>query len=126
MAAPPISRRIRASPPTRPTAMLAPIAPGPDARGALLSVEGESVVASQYRVKYKVIPPGVGPDDYESADLDDGETVVELSDPEPAFFLGSHLHSYGPHHADVARALAAHLPEGACPIIRSVEQIHGA
>lgn len=105
--------------------MLTLIAPGPDARGALLSVEEESAVASQYRVKYKVIPPGVGPDDYESADLDDGETVVELSDPEPAFFLGNHLHSYAPPHPEVMQALAPHLPEGAHPIIRSVEQIHG-
>ena len=79
----------------------------------------------EYRVTYKVIPAGVGPDDYESADLDDGETVLELSDPEPAFFLGNDLHSYGPHRADVTRALAAHLPDGAHPIIRSVEQIHG-
>lgn len=93
--------------------------------GALLSGAGEPAIASQYRVKYKVIPPGVGPDDYESADLEDGETVLELPDPEPAFFLGNHLHSYGPPRSDVIRALAPHLPEGACPIIRSVEQIHG-
>lgn len=80
-------------------------------------------MASQYRVKYKVIPPGVGPDDYESAGLEDGEIVLELADPEPAFFLGNDLHSYGPHHADVTRALAAHLPDGAHPIIRSVKPV---
>lgn len=80
-------------------------------------------MASEYRITYKIIPAGVGPDDYESADLDDGEAVVELSDPEPAFFLGNHLHSYGPHRTQVARALAAHLPDGAEPIIRSVERI---
>lgn len=107
-------------------AMLDTSPPGPEPSGAPYFLSGGSAVASQYRVTYKIIPPGVGPDDYESADLDDGETVVELADPDPAFFLGNHLHSYGPHRADVARALAPHLPEGACPIIRSVEQVHGA
>jgi hypothetical protein len=85
-------------------------------------------VASQYRVKYKIIPPGVGPDDYESADLEGGEAVVELSDPEPAFFLGNHLHSYGPRREEVQEAIVRHLglPDGAEPIIRSVDQVHEA
>ncbi len=111
---------MRASPPSPFTAMLTVIAPGPDARGALLSG-----VVVEYRVAYRVVPAGVGPDDYEPADLEQREDTVELADPEPAFFLGNDLHSYGPPHPDVIRALAPLLPEGAHPIIRSVEQIHG-
>lgn len=82
-------------------------------------------MASRYRVQYKIIPPGVGPDDYESADLEGGEAVVELSDPEPAFFLGNHLHSYGPPTPEVKQAVTEHLqlPEGAEPIIRNVERL---
>jgi len=82
-------------------------------------------MASRYRVQYKIIPAGVGPDDYEPGDLEGGEAVVELPDPDPAFFLGSHLHSYGPPIPEVKRAVAEHLqlPDGAEPIIRAVEQV---
>lgn len=109
------------SPLSPPAAMLSLIAPGPDARGALLSGAGEPAMTSQYRVTYKVIPPGVGPDDYEPGDLEQCETVLALADPEPAFFVGNDLHSYGPPRPDVIRALAPLLPEGAHPIIRSVD-----
>ncbi|MFD9444933.1 hypothetical protein [Streptomyces sp. NPDC060001] len=77
-------------------------------------------MATEYRVKYKILPPGVGPDDYEPADLDGGEILLDLSDPDPAGFVGDHLISYGPPHSEVEKALAPHLPAGATPIILHV------
>lgn len=82
--------------------MLTTIAPGPDARGALLSG-----VAVEYRVAYMVLPAGVGPDDYEPADLDRREDTVELPAPQDG---------YGPAIPDVKNALRDMLDDGAEPI----------
>ncbi|CBG73515.1 hypothetical protein SCAB_65121 [Streptomyces scabiei 87.22] len=73
---------------------------------------------AQYRVRYSVLPAGVGPDDYEPADLDGGELVLELSDPAPEHEGGM---EYGPHVKEVERAVAAAVPlkAGDQPIIRS-------
>ena len=102
MAVPPISGDRQASPPSHPTAMLTLIAPGPDAWGALLSG-----VAVEYRVAYKVLPDGVGPDDYESADLEQREDTVDLPAPTDP--------RYGPAIPDVKNALRDML-DGAEPI----------
>lgn len=83
--------------------MLTLIAPGPDARGALLSG-----VAVEYRVAYMVLPAGVGPDDYESADLEKREDTVELPAPADP--------RYGPAVPDVQAALRDMLDDGAEPI----------
>ena len=93
---------VRASPPSHRAAMLTLIAPGPDARGALLSG-----VAVEYRVAYKVLPASVGPDDYESADLEQREDAVELPAPEGG---------YGPAIPDVQAALRDMLDDGAEPV----------
>ena len=71
---------------------------------------------AQYHVRYKVLPAGVGPDDYEPADLDGGELVLELSDP----VNGSGI-AYGPHINEVRKAVtaAANLRDGDEPIILS-------
>lgn len=74
-----------------------------------------------YRVTYRVLPAGVGPDDYEPADLESGEVLVELDDPEPVGVIsGGDILSYGPHHRDVVKAViaAAKLEDGDEPIIR--------
>lgn len=74
-----------------------------------------------YRVTYRVLPAGVGPDDYEPADLEAGEVLVELADPEPVGVIsGGNILSYGPHHRDVVKAViaAAGLKDGDEPIIR--------
>ncbi|MFE7954361.1 hypothetical protein [Streptomyces sp. NPDC057413] len=60
----------------------------------------------EYRVAYKVLPAGVGPDDYESSDLEQREDVIDL--PEPA-------DGYGPAIPDVQDALRDML-DGAEPI----------
>ncbi|MFH9011246.1 hypothetical protein ACH4C6_07700 [Streptomyces sp. NPDC017943] len=61
----------------------------------------------EYRVAYKVLPAGVGPDDYESADLEARVDTVDL--PEPG-------DGYGPHIEDVKDALRDMLDSGAEPI----------
>jgi len=60
----------------------------------------------EYRVAYKVLPAGVGPDDYEPADLQQREDVVDLPAPGDG---------YGPHIGDVKDALRDML-DGAEPI----------
>lgn len=73
---------------------------------------------AQYRVAYKILPAGVGADDYEPADLDGGELVLELSDPAPEREGGI---AYGPYVDEVKKAVttAAELADGDEPIILS-------
>ncbi|MFM9636011.1 hypothetical protein [Streptomyces turgidiscabies] len=61
----------------------------------------------EYRVAYMVLPDGVGPDDYEPADLEQREDVIDL--PAPA------NPDYGPPIPDVKNALRDML-DGAEPI----------
>lgn len=63
---------------------------------------------AKYHVKYKILPAGVGPDDYEPADLESGETVVELPDPHDGYLPAPPLFN---------KAVAAQLTNGAEPII---------
>jgi hypothetical protein len=69
---------------------------------------------AEYRVRYKILPAGTGPDDYEPADLTGGEIVVELTDPKP-----DNGTVYGPHVDDVKKAVtsAAELKPGDEPVI---------
>ena len=60
----------------------------------------------EYRVTYRVLPDGIGPDDYESSDLEQREDVVDLPAPSGG---------YGPAIADVRAALRDML-DGAEPI----------
>lgn len=74
-----------------------------------------------YRVTYRILPAGTGPDDYEPADLQAGEVLVELDSPEPVGVIsGGDILSYGPHHQDVVKAVieAVQLKPGDEPIIR--------
>jgi hypothetical protein len=34
---------------------------------------------SEYKIRYSIIPPGVGPDDYEPADLEQREELIEIT-----------------------------------------------
>lgn len=71
---------------------------------------------AEYRVRYKILPAGTGPDDYEPADLAGGELVLELSDPAPEPGGGI---AYGPHVDEVKKAVTAAVPlaDGDEPII---------
>ena len=62
----------------------------------------------EYRIAYRVLPAGVGPDDYEPADLEYREDVVDLPAP---------VDGYGPHIPDVEAALADLLDNDARPIV---------
>ncbi|MET9088155.1 hypothetical protein ABZX77_40800 [Streptomyces sp. NPDC004237] len=72
---------------------------------------------STYRVKYAVLPPGVGPDDYESGDLEHRERDFELSDPESAGEVAGQDLRYGPGHAEITAAVQEVLERGERPII---------
>jgi hypothetical protein len=72
---------------------------------------------SRYVVRYAILPPGVGPDDYESADLVHRKEVFELSDPEPAGEVAGQQLRYGPPHNEVEAAVQAKLEKGERPII---------
>lgn len=74
-------------------------------------------MSTAYRVKYAILPPGTGPDDYESADLVHRDGVFELSDPEPAGDVAGVPLRYGPHRHEVEAAVQAELAEGERPII---------
>lgn len=77
----------------------------------------------EYRVAYKVVPAGVGPDDYESHELEQKETILELPDPEPVGMVGEQTLEYGPPIPEVKRAIraAAGLEDGDEPIILTLE-----
>lgn len=72
---------------------------------------------TRYTVRYAILPPGTGPDDYESADLVHREEVFELSDPELAGEVAGQMLRYGPHRSEVEAAVQAKLNEGERPII---------
>ncbi|MER5750591.1 hypothetical protein [Streptomyces sp. NPDC002088] len=59
------------------------------------------------RVAYWVLPAGVGPDDYETADLEQREDIVDVPEPEDGLGLSV---------PDVQDALRDMLPTGARPI----------
>ncbi|MEV6614276.1 hypothetical protein AB0N31_10710 [Streptomyces sp. NPDC051051] len=74
-------------------------------------------MTSRYLVRYRVLPPGAGPDDYEPADLPLREEEFELSDPEPAGEAGGQALRYGPHHHEVEAAVRERLADGESPLI---------
>lgn len=69
----------------------------------------------EYRVTYKILPAGVGPDDYEPADLEERVDVVDLPQPDDP--------TYGPAIPEVQKALGDMLDEGALPIITRFERV---
>lgn len=71
--------------------------------------------AVEYRVTYKILPAGVGPDDYESADLEERVDIVDL--PQPAD------PTYGPAIPEVQTALRDMLDMDAHPVITKFEKV---
>lgn len=65
-----------------------------------------------YEITYKVLPAGVGADDYEPADLEQRVERYELADPEPGT-------GYGPSHQAVQDAVNQHLDGGHAIILRT-------
>jgi hypothetical protein len=79
-------------------------------------------MTTRYLVKYAILPPGTGPDDYESADLVHREEPFDLTDPETAGDAGTQLR-LGPPESEIKAAVSAHLAEGERPIILRVRLI---
>ena len=75
---------------------------------------------SRYTVRYAILPPGVGPDDYESADLVHRQETFVLSDPESAGNVAGQELRYGPEDAEVRAAVRGRLAVGEEPIILGV------
>ncbi|MYV77818.1 hypothetical protein GT352_28375 [Streptomyces sp. SID1046] len=73
-----------------------------------------------YEITFAIIPPGIGPDDYEPGDLERRTGQFELADPEPA---GGFV--VGPPMADVHRAIKAALPEGSGVYVSRMEVVTG-
>ncbi|MFE4649270.1 hypothetical protein [Streptomyces sp. NPDC056707] len=39
---------------------------------------------SEYKIRYSIIPPGIGPDDYEPGDLEQREELIEVPGESPS------------------------------------------
>lgn len=79
-----------------------------------------------YQITYRIVPAGVGPDDYEPADLEQHVEQYQLSDPESAGVevAGVQQH-YGPHKAEAERAIRDRhgLEDGALPIVSEIRSV---
>ncbi|AGK78649.1 hypothetical protein SFUL_3731 [Streptomyces microflavus DSM 40593] len=81
-------------------------------------------MATTYEITYRVLPAGVGPDDYEPADLEERTDRFELSDPELASIDGNgYPQHYGPSYPEMKAAIRAHLGNGDEGIIVTVRQV---
>ncbi|MFG2747258.1 hypothetical protein ACGFY0_45410 [Streptomyces chartreusis] len=82
-------------------------------------------MATMYQITYQVLPAGVGPDDYEPADLETRTDVVEASDPEEAGIIAGEMRRYLPSYEELGAALGPQLAPGTRPIIKNVEILEG-
>ncbi|MDT9688206.1 hypothetical protein Q5762_07525 [Streptomyces sp. P9(2023)] len=78
-------------------------------------------MATTYRITYRVLPEGVGPEDYEPADLETRIDLVEASDPEEAGVIAGEMRRYLPSYQELGAALGPKLAVGEHPIITKVE-----
>ncbi|MGW1034993.1 hypothetical protein ACWD4Z_22755 [Streptomyces antibioticus] len=77
---------------------------------------------ARYLVKYLIIPPGVGPDDYESSDLEVREGEFEMPDPVTTTLKGEPLRM-GPPLGEIHAVVEDSLAEGAHAIIQRTDLI---
>lgn len=79
-----------------------------------------------YEITYRILPAGVGPDDYDPGDLEQRVEQYDLSDPVPTGIevAGEQQH-YGPHKAEAERAIRArhNLEAGALPIVSKIRRV---
>ena len=79
-----------------------------------------------YEITYRILPAGVGPDDYEPGDLEQHVERYELSDPEPTGVevAGVQQH-YGPHKSEAERAIRERhgLEDGALPMVSEIRSV---
>ncbi|MFJ6568901.1 hypothetical protein ACIQNU_15885 [Streptomyces sp. NPDC091292] len=79
-------------------------------------------MATNYRIRYAILPAGVGPDDYESEDLEHRTEVFRLDDPVPDGPVGSGLEvRYGQPVPAIQKAIRDHLgDDGREPIVLEI------
>jgi hypothetical protein len=65
-----------------------------------------------YEITYRIIPPGVGPDDYEPADLERRTERFELPDPESKTLPNGTPIDFGPPMPLIHAVIKERLPEG--------------
>ncbi|MEW2635274.1 hypothetical protein AB0903_27420 [Streptomyces sp. NPDC048389] len=72
-----------------------------------------------YEITYRVLPAGVGPDDYEPADLEQRTGQFQLPDPGPEDHceVNGQQHTYGPSVPALQAEVAKTLQPGETPII---------
>jgi hypothetical protein len=72
-----------------------------------------------YEITYRILPAGVGPDDYEPADLEERTGQFEFPDPGPEdhYEINGQQHTYGPPVPDLQAEVAKTLQPGETPII---------
>ncbi|SDM77775.1 hypothetical protein [Streptomyces wuyuanensis] len=72
-----------------------------------------------FEITYRILPAGVGPDDYEPADLEQRTGRFEFPDAVPG------EEGYGPSHPEMEAAIIrqAELPEGAEPVVGAVRLV---
>ncbi|MFC9247738.1 hypothetical protein ACFT7S_28130 [Streptomyces sp. NPDC057136] len=79
----------------------------------------------KYMITYSIIPPGVGPDDYEPADLEKRTEVFEIEDPHPEEprEIGGTMVSFGPALGHVYAAIQKTLEPGAAPSVLKMDPV---
>lgn len=77
-------------------------------------------MSTRYTVRYAILPPGTGPDDYESKDLVHKEEEFELPDPG---LEHPKLGRLGPTILEIRTAVSEKLAEGEEPIILDVRPV---
>lgn len=77
-----------------------------------------------YEITYAIIPPGIGPDDYEPADLERRTEQFELPDPELAGIeADGQPRFYGPPMPLVHQVIEEHLGNGSTVHVAEMRQI---
>jgi hypothetical protein len=88
---------------------------------------GTTILAmALYEITYSIIPPGVGPDDYEPASLERRTDRFELPAAEPVgVSVDGALRTYGPAMELVHQVIEKHLDDGSTVIVaaRDMRQI---
>ena len=78
-----------------------------------------------YEITYRVIPAGVGPDDYEPDQLEERTGSYQFPDPGPDdhYELDGQQRAYGPSYAAMQAVIGKDLQDGEHAIIGAFHQV---
>lgn len=78
-----------------------------------------------YEITYAIIPPGVGPDDYEPHELERRTEKFELPEPEAieGFIVAGVQQHYGPPMPLVHQVIEEHLGDGSRIYVSAMRQV---